>query len=70
MSPKDADRMTNREQSDLGLHCLPSVGLICVYTVCPGLSVRKLSILTLAAFNIQFFLPVLNGGFSCITLQS
>ena len=36
MSPKDADGMTNSVDP----------GLIWVYTICPGLSVRKLRIVT------------------------
>ena len=42
MSPTDADRMANSIWSD----CSSRRNLICVYTVFPGLSVRKFRIIT------------------------
>ena len=47
VSPKDADRMTNCVDTDQAARS----SLIWVYTVCPGLSVRKLKIITVSCMR-------------------
>ena len=55
MSPKDADGMANSVDPDQS-------SLIWVYTVCPGLSVRKLSIIMVCKRSVCYFKT---NEFSC-----
>ena len=63
MSSKDADRMANSVDPD---QTAPLGSLIWVCTVCPGISVRKLRIITVFLTYILFFLLSTNLAFSAL----
>ena len=65
MCPNDADGMANSVDPD---QTAPRSSLIRVCTVCPGISVQKLRIITVRTLHIIFFIYILL--FVCIKYLS